>query len=210
MLQNKTLLQFLLFFVLIYTAFLFIGKLESVNKMYINGFAKLGNSFFDTFKGKARTKFETESQGFEKESIHEVVISFTTEKLIQEAAKGIAPRGKKTELNTWNFSYLPLAFIIALILATPINWKRKLLALLLGVLLMDLFIYFKVYIFLFDKLQSFEDFNIAELSSFWANALKKIATLFVHIGTSMFVGVLIWLIVTFRKNDWKNFLPNSN
>ena len=106
-------------------------------------------------------------------------------------------------LGTRSIGWIPTALIIALVLATPIPWKRRALALLWGLLLVQLFIIASIEIYIWNE-STRVSLNV--LGPFWkaiADAVEY--TLITQLGASFSVPVLIWIVVTFRSQDRKRF-----
>ncbi|MDZ4846618.1 MAG: hypothetical protein SH857_13845 [Chitinophagales bacterium] len=98
--------------------------------------------------------------------------------------------------------FLFVAFLLALILATPLPLKRKIPALLLALLLIQLYVNFTIYI---EMVNTFNKTPVLE-----APPLSPVAERIVHFlhpivrvnyGTGFFVAVFIWIVVCFRKED---------
>lgn len=101
--------------------------------------------------------------------------------------------------------YLPMTETIALVLATPIPWRRRWKALLYGVLLVYGFVALRVWITLLDGWFSLEQSLAGHTSDpFWSNILARVFEFFFGVNPTctFFVPVIIWILVTFRKGDW--------
>lgn len=95
--------------------------------------------------------------------------------------------------------WIPTALIVALTLATPIPWRRRVWALLWGWLLVHAFILFSVGCYIWNEST---DLGLVVLNPFWkvvVNGLEE--TLISQLGASFVVPVVIWLLVTFRLRD---------
>ena len=95
----------------------------------------------------------------------------------------------------------PFIMFIALIIASPITWKRKLLSLAIGGLL--------VYILLSMKYTALFDANMDTLkpsSSIWVSLSNLFSQAFrTHEFLTLMI-VPIWALSSFRLKDWKWFL----
>lgn len=96
--------------------------------------------------------------------------------------------------------YGPTAMFLALILASPLAWRRKKWSLLVGLLLIQMFILMRVSLtalvngFAVDK-----PYAIIHPGAFWSGALSKTETLFSDDPTVSFVvPVCVWFLVTMR------------
>lgn len=102
--------------------------------------------------------------------------------------------------------YLPTVTLIALVLATPVSWKRRRRALLLGLALVTLFVALRM------ALPIRREFSNPELAPLmvhhpgavgrWALGVAQRA--FLRAPASWFVvPILIWIGVAFRRRDWE-------
>ena len=106
-------------------------------------------------------------------------------------------------------AYGPTVMLIALILATPLAWRRKLWSLLFGLLLIHMFILMRVSLtalvngFAADKV-----YAIVHPGAFWGGVLSKTETLFSDDPTvSYVVPVCVWFLVTLRGSKVGNDAP---
>ncbi len=98
--------------------------------------------------------------------------------------------------------YMYMTFMTALILAGPIPWKRKVWALLLGLILIHGFIALKLAIRLLHAF-SIEPLCIFALSPFWSRILAIAHQQFVvNVNFGFVVSIFIWILVSFRREDW--------
>lgn len=108
---------------------------------------------------------------------------------------------KMLDLDSRGIGFIPTALVAALTLATPLPWRRSLTALFLGLLLVHGFILFSVGVYLWDE--SF-DLGLVTLNPFWKAMVDGLEETFVtQIGASFVVPVLMWLLVTFRRQDFE-------
>jgi hypothetical protein len=112
------------------------------------------------------------------------------------------------DMNSRLMGYLPTAFAVALILATPVPWPRRGWSLLWGVLLMSAFAGFELMLRLLD---AFSDDNALSLYSFGKVGKTMLLMTLKVIGmspvTAYIASIFVWILVTFRRGDWANLLP---
>lgn len=115
-------------------------------------------------------------------------------------------------LDTRGVCYIPAALLFALILASPLHWKRKIVSFLIGFFLLQC--YFAAIIALYIAAQNSSSPPTAASHS--PGLLEKLNYLTLNqIGLSFTVPVVIWVIVTFRKGDLESLrrtltaAPNS-
>ena len=102
--------------------------------------------------------------------------------------------------------YIYLAFMAAVILATPIAWRRKAWALLWGLILMHVFMAFRLGILILYLLNS-EQVALLALKAFSRQVLLLGMQVFtINILPGFVVAILIWVLVSFRRGDWPAIL----
>jgi hypothetical protein len=107
-------------------------------------------------------------------------------------------------LNIRYLAYLPTVLLISLILASPVNWKRKVFALLTGLLLFTAFIMILQWLNIMFLSIRASWLNLAVYSDTKKNILNFAYRYLVEMpGFTRFLVVLIWLLVTFRIDDVK-------
>jgi len=113
---------------------------------------------------------------------------------------------KAIDINTRILGYLPTVLLISLVMASPVPWRRRLIALAIGLILTMGLIFFKQWITL---LWLCEKTSWLELTHFEGTAKKLLAFANEFISESSFTVpyfvVGIWLLVTFRLDDLKSF-----
>jgi len=103
------------------------------------------------------------------------------------------------DLDTRSIGWDPTALTIALILATPVPWRRRGWALLWGLLLIHGFILFTLQSWIWNASPGI---SLSTLSPFWKEVADNLQyTLITQMGVSFSVPVLIWILVTFRLED---------
>jgi len=193
MLRSKTILLFLL------QAFIIYGLLSlpfSVyDDAYGNFYRKMARSCFGEFRDNGFVKF---SECREPKVTLENIGNYTL----------VHPDGSaKTATDTFNtryLGYIPTILLISLVLASPVPWKRRLISLAAGLILVTLLILFKHWLRLlwlcnentWLQLTNFTDTN-NKLFNFIYNFIS------VSSSTVLYFVVAIWLLVTFRAGDFK-------
>ena len=105
--------------------------------------------------------------------------------------------------------YRPTAFLVALVLAAPVPWRRRLWALLWGLVLVNAFAALRVTLQLLD---AFSDPNLLALFSLAQPlkiTLKILVLVFFHAPEMHYiVPAFIWLLVTFRRGDLRKMFAD--
>lgn len=97
--------------------------------------------------------------------------------------------------------WLPTALTIALILATPIPWRRRLASMLIGILLIHLYILAVFAIYIWNQSTTIGVITLPPFAKLITDALEY--TFVTQIGPGFAVPILIWILVTFRQKDFK-------
>lgn len=113
-------------------------------------------------------------------------------------SRGQVP-ARQMELDSRSLGWVPTALTVALVAATPIPWRRRLVALASGLVLIHLFIFFTLEAGIWNNSA---DLSLTTLSGFWRSAAAELEYVLVtQIGASFSVPVVIWILVTFRRQD---------
>jgi len=174
---------------------LLIAPWPGWNELYGQYFRGLGQMAFSRDEGKRIVVFEPNERqpGFLNLNTR---MTLGNRDLLDGAGKGPV---KRTELDTRSIGWVPTALTMALILATPIPWRRRGPALLGGLILVHCFIIFSLQAWIWDNSP---DLSLMTLSAFWKEVAHELNyTLINQLGASFSVPVLIWILVTFRRQD---------
>ena len=191
MFQSKPVVFFLLKAILIYGLLSFPPL--SFDTSYANFYRSINNFYFKTI---CKTGFVNFNQAKGK---------YDTRMVIGNYAR-MMPGDKTTvisrPLNTHYSGYMPTILLLALTLATPFSWKRKSFSLLSGLVLLTLFIVFKQWIHILFLCLHNPWIQLYNFSTTQKQIIEYLYPKTVEfIGTSWFMVVVIWLLVSFRKND---------
>ncbi len=106
------------------------------------------------------------------------------------------------EIATRKTGYLPAALTIALILATPIPFKRRLIALAIALAIMECFVLFQFYLRFVEILSQPGPLQVYNLSSFMMGVVTiLVKSLSLTPVTSYIIPVVIWAMVILRKDQ---------
>ena len=112
--------------------------------------------------------------------------------------------GKVLGLDSRGVGWVPTALLTALVLASPVPWGRRLRALGLGLGLVHGYLLTVIAVYLWRE--SAGQLPVAGLPYLPALAEGLEETLVTQMGFSFVVPVVLWLAVTFRRDDWGQFL----
>jgi hypothetical protein len=193
MLRSKTLLLFLLKALLIYG--LLSAPLTIYDKAYGQFFRKVAEVFFSKIRDNGFVKFK---EWKEPSITHVNIGSFAL----------VRPDGtSKTvtnDINTRYLGYIPTVLLIALVVASPVSWRRKLIALPIGLILVTLLVIFKEWISLLWLCDQHPWLQLTTFTDSGRNLLN-FTYKFISVSSSsvLYFVVAIWLLVTFRVSDFK-------
>ena len=104
--------------------------------------------------------------------------------------------------NTRYYGYMPTAFLIALVLATPIPLKRKGRALFWAMVIIHALLVLKLVVWVLFGF-SHKQVSVLVLSPFWNRVFVLAADIFLqNLTFALIVSFSIWILVTFRREDW--------
>lgn len=143
---------------------------------------------------------------------YHLIVSFQNDKTVQKAiAEARKNRSPKVNLDTKFFDFhidikllFPFLFLLSLIIITPVPWQRKLKGLAISFLIMYLFITMGLCFVTSYNIAS-ANIGIYEVSDSTLAFYKKLGTI-VNPMTDMTFAMLLWILVFFRKDDFKKVL----
>ncbi|HTQ31261.1 MAG TPA: hypothetical protein VMI53_08625 [Opitutaceae bacterium] len=163
------------------------------NGFYGRGFRALGRTVFAENSGRRILRFEPAP-----DTLRPLDTAIALANREQLDALGSGPV-RTLGLDTRGVGWVPTALLLALILATPVSWRRRGRALIWGLICLYVFILFSVGIYIWNESAQL---SLVGFSPFWkaiADGLEE--TLITQMGASFVAPVLIWILVTFRRED---------
>ena len=157
-------------------------------------FRGVGNAVFVRLGDGGSVKFSPYSR-----SIHEFD---TTIRVTNRKTGG----GGSGEIKSIYIGYRPVAFLTALIFATPIPWRRRGFALCWGLLLVGLFTILRVWLRLALMMSGNDPVRAYELTGWVKDLLMGLNGVLVRSpAVGYIVPALVWILVTLRRDDWARF-----
>ena len=179
---------FLLAFGLLMAPWPRLGR--AYTKFYCAGAAFLFGSFGST----GTVTFEPLS-----DSEHDLHVTLYNQAQVGPDSNAVAIR---TRHNSRHAGYMYVAFLVALILATPLPLRRKTWALLLGIILIHCVIALQLALRIFHAFTN-KQLSVFELNPFCRRVLSISNQAFaVNVTFGFVVCVFIWFLVCFRRRDW--------
>lgn len=182
-------LRFLVVFVLL------MAPWPGVSEAYAAFFRSGGNLLFSSFGSEGRVRFLPLSDGDPGQDTEVVLVNRRTGAQISIAG------GSRLQ------GFKPTAFVLALILATPIPWSRRWRAAVFGLILVNAYVALRVMVFLLAAFSG--DSAIALFSP--GPICGTILDFLYWVCVASFAGWLvvplpIWALVSFRRSDWPTIL----
>jgi hypothetical protein len=193
LIQAKQVLKFFCLFVLVYSLLMVLWPelRATYTKLYIAG----ANSLFGSFGSNGIARFYPSTK--DKSVIN---INLYNKDRRNERGNWVSVRVSDTSHRA---GYLFMAFLSSLILATPVSWRRRGWALFWGLILIHGFVYLQLAIRILQTFVNVPQLSLFALSPFWKQVLSAVNQEFaVHVTLGFIVSVLIWILVSFRREDW--------
>ncbi len=176
-----------------------LGLRAAYSKFFIAGAAFLFESLGPS--GGIRFRQSTDSK-------HDIdIIVYNRDQI---GPDGKVPLALRANYSSHYAGYIHTVFITALILATPISFRRRVWALVLALILMHVFIAFKLLIMLISLLSN-SRLSLFVLSPFWKDVVVTTNQVVVrHLTTGFIIAFFIWILVSFRGESLLKFLTQSH
>ncbi|NLO51510.1 MAG: hypothetical protein GX103_10190 [Bacteroidales bacterium] len=193
MISTKKILLSVAVFIVLYTLLL-LPQLK-INRLYAEYFCSVGNFLFEDFPrgGFVNLKTQTEKGG------NDIALFLSR----ADWMEGTKIKGVTANKASDRIGYLITAFFVALTLATPISWKRKLIAVVVGIVIVTTFVMLKMYIIILNSYTLVDWFGLYQEPTEKA----RIQFWYEHFAASATYGysfvVVVWLALVLRKKDWK-------
>ena len=158
---------------------------------YRAGFRAVGNIMFHSVGEGGSVYFEKLSDG---DRVHDTTLRLTN--------RTNGTRGSM-DIRASYVAYRPTAFLIALVLATPMPWSRRGWALLWGLVGVGLFVAFRMWLQIFDAMSNGDALSVYVLGSTWKSALVATLKIMDHASAMSYIApACIWALVAVRRGDW--------
>lgn len=187
----KTILRFFVLALFLYV--LLILPWPGVREGYRALYQTTGQALFGRFGAEGRVRYEVRPD----DELYDLDV------VLGKRGVGEVP----AKMDTRRVGYVPVAVIVALVLATPVPWGRKWRALAWGFVLVNLFVVFRSTLQLLYLYGNPSPVRLYELSPFWEAMLARTYELFfVAPACTSVVPALVWVAVTFRREDINRIL----
>lgn len=109
---------------------------------------------------------------------------------------------KNITINIVNEALIPILLVLIMILSLPYNWRRKITSSLIGFILINLYVFFKLYCFAYDN-YSTPDYTLIKLP-FLINKIVYYYNYFIELSgysVNLVIAVIIFAISSIRAKD---------
>lgn len=200
--------KFLLAFILLSMLYQY-----ALNKPYTQLLGKSVEALYDGSFGKNGTK-DVQLPGAENKKNDKIRIFIMDEDMKNKYRQQVAQHGQKNvlpfkppliEMDTWIHAGLYFVFFIALVIASTFNWKRALIAILVGMLILHLFFVWKTGVRL-----NYEAYS-NKIGGMSFGGLREMINSFLHnlfrlVGANLMIAILVWLLIAFGKDDYQKWM----
>jgi hypothetical protein len=105
-------------------------------------------------------------------------------------------------LDSRGIGWIPTEFLAALVLATPVPWRRRTWCLLWGLLFIHLYIVGFVGVYIWNHSDASTGMGLINPGLFWKRAGVALETILTQSGANFSAPVLLWILLLFRREDW--------
>ncbi len=188
--QNKIVFLFLIKAVLFFCVLAIPWSIY--DKVYGNFYRGIANTVFNKFHKTGFAKFTPAKPAY---MTHVEVGN-------RKPSTNVAVSNVAADFNTRYRGYIPTAFLISLILASPVKTKRKIVSLFTGIFILTIVIMIKQWIHL---LYMCDQGTWLMLYDFTPAQKEKILWWYLNFanysGSTLIIVIAVWILVSFRKND---------
>ncbi len=176
------------------------------NKIYGGYFRTLGQMTFSRDGGQRYLQFEAVPEELHRQL--DTRVALVNRDQLNREGKGPV---RYLELDSRGVGWVPTALLLALILATPVPWRRRGVAMMLGIISVHGFILFSMASTIWNNST---DLGLLTLAPFWKSVVAGLdESLITQMGASFVVPVMIWIVVTFRRQDvvgWRAYRESGH
>lgn len=206
----KSLVKYLVLFLVVYFSMTALIYVPAVKKGLVN----VGNSYTEGVVNTFYPKLYLSLNNNEANA-YKTIFSFQNQEAVDKAiVEARRQRAQSIDLDTKFFDFqidikliFPLLFLLSLIVVSPIPWKRKGIAAAIGFVAMFLFLTAGFY-FITGYNVANANIGIYELSDTSRSIYKFFATI-ANPVTDMTFGLLLWILLCFKKEDFKTMMNDE-
>jgi len=191
MLQNRPVLIFLLKAIIIFCVLAI--PLSIYDRVYGNFYRGVGNTVFAKFHKTGFARFTASKTSF---------MTHVEAGNKMPTYNNVPIANVSADFNTRYRGYIPTAFLVSLILASPLKTRRKIFSLFTGIFILTAIIMIKQWIHL---LYMCEQGTWLLLYNFTPEQKERIEWWYHNFanysGSTLIIVIAVWILVSFRKSD---------
>ncbi len=188
-LPRKPACRFLVCFAFWYATILFSWPL--IGQAYCSAFRAVGTALYGENSSVKEIGFEPFNQTYHSHYTRVVIVNPA-----RMNPDGSGPV-RNLDLDTRAMGWMPLAFLLALVMAAPLPWSRRRPALFWGVLWQQTFVFIALGYCIWNDSS---EVGLVSLSESWKRAAEAVKSMLAG-QLIVAIPILIWLLVTFRRAD---------
>lgn len=126
----------------------------------------------------------------------------------QRSAQGSAP-AVFLAVTSRAVGWIPTAVLAALIVASPVPWRRRCSAFLWGMVAMHLYIAGFIAVYVWNNSDEASGLWLVPLLPYWKPIVVGMFKIMTTSGVSLVVPTLLWILLVFRQSDLERLSPHS-
>lgn len=202
-LLNNPLYKMVGIFVIAYGALLLLGSVAKVEDGYRSAIQGVSNKVFRNFWSNGLVFFE-DGQDPLGEEMDTAIRMINREAFIAAKKNQTTVYSIRIFCSMRNWGFLITAFFIALVLAAPVPLRRKLISGTIGLLLVQLFVLFRIWVDIEFSMQQNQKLDIVNYGGFGEQVIVTMDAVFAkNIVVAFSIPLLIWIFVMFKREDVK-------
>lgn len=206
-------IRFFVFFAVVYLGLWALFALTPVGHTYHSFLKNSCQTLHGTFAGTGAAEFDlVQEEDDPNEKMRVKIYNAEEKRSVEQKVKMNPDLGRTLSYNgsighirLWVFATLPLLFLWALILSSPVNWKRKLMSILLGTIVLQGFVFLKFYLYLLKEFNLNDILDVVYLTESSERVVNFSYNLFENIGIALILCVILWAMLTFKGADFARF-----
>ncbi len=197
-LKNKPITYFATMFAVLAVIALLLNSMFLSN-LYTSWIIERGNNYF---KNNINSQYDLQREVNITRSLsnnNEIVIATTFYDHKDNNGNYVI---KNININIVNEALIPILLVLIMILSLPYNWRRKLSSSLIGFILINLYVFFKLYCFAYDNYSS-PDYTLAKLP-FLIDKIVYYYNYFISLSgysVNLVIAVIIFAVSSIRAKD---------
>ncbi len=197
---RRSITRFLIQLVVVYG--LLLAPWPGWREHYSSWVCGLARTVFSSEHGKLLVRFEPE--GATTSHPLDTRITLANRELLAPNGSGPA---RILGLDAHGVGWVPTALFLALTISTPLPWRKRACAVAWGLIAIHIFLLLVIGVYVLNNIHTDSGLRVVQFSPLWKTITNGLEETFVtQMGPGFAVSVLIWLLVSFRRENWP-FLP---